>query len=164
MSMARFARVDHAWHIVAAGFVVSMITTGFRFAAGPFMSAITTSLGLSHTEFSAIVAVSLVIYGLCMPVAGRLADLLGGRAMLTAGGLLLCASLAVSAWTSSPLIFAVAFAGTASFGFAATSQVTLSAVVGRWFDRRRGLAMTIVGSGAMAGIALMVPVSAGLIQ
>ena len=164
MLSARLARVDHAWHIVAAGFVVSLLTAGIRFATGPFMASMMASFNMSHTQFSTVVAVSLLIYGLCMPGAGRLADLYGGRWVLAAGGVLVSLSLVVTAMTSSPTVFILAFAVLSSLGFAATSHVCLSSVVGRWFVQRRGLAMTFLSSGAMAGIAIMVPLSAALIS
>ncbi|MFZ5824734.1 MAG: MFS transporter [Bacillota bacterium] len=163
MFVTRTARIDHAWHIVAAGFVVSLLTVGTRFATGPFMASIMEAYDLTHTQFSSIVAASLLIYGLLMPVAGRLADLFGGRLVLMAGGIILSLSLVLSALATSATLFALAFAGLASLGFAATSHVALSAVIGRWFVKRRGLAMTFLSSGGMSGIAVMVPLSAALI-
>ncbi len=161
---SRFARTDHAWHIVAAGFLVSMLTSGVRFATGPFMASMMADFGLTHTQFSAVVAASMLVYGLFMPVAGRLTDLLGGRLVLIAGGVLLSLSLAVTATTHSTAVLVLSFAFLASVGFAAASQVSLAAVVGRWFVKRRGLAMTFLSSGAMSGIAVMTPLSAVLIE
>lgn len=148
---------------MAAGFVVSLLTVGTRFATGPFMASMMEAFGLTHTEFSAIVAASLLIYGLLMPVAGRLADIFGVRVVLMAGGILLSLSLALSALATSATLFTLSFAGLASLGFAATSHVALSSVIGRWFVKRRGLAMTFLSSGGMSGIAVMVPLSAALI-
>lgn len=163
MFFARTLRVDHAWHIVAAGFVVSLLTVGTRFATGPFMASMMEAFNLTKTEFSGIVAASLLIYGLLMPVAGRLADRFGGRVVLIAGGILLSLSLVLSAFATTATLFTFAFAGLASVGFAATSHVALSSVIGRWFVKRRGLAMTFLSSGSMSGIAVMVPLSAALI-
>lgn len=140
-----------------------MLTAGTRFATGPFMSSMMDAFDLTHTQFSSVVAVALLIYGLFMPVAGRLADSFGGRLVLSVGGVLLSLSLVVTATTTSPVVFALSFAFLASLGFAATSHVALSSVVGRWFVKRRGLAMTFLSSGAMSGIAVMVPLSAWLI-
>ncbi|HET7341343.1 MAG TPA: MFS transporter, partial [Methylomirabilota bacterium] len=41
----------------------------------------------------------------------------------------------------------------------ATGQVVGTAVVSRWFTRRRGTALSILGSASMAGITLLVPVA-----
>lgn len=164
LTFARFSGIDHAWHIMIAAAVVSLLTVGTRFATGPFVAPILADLGLSHTQFSTIVSISLLLFGLGMPISGRLADLYGGRLVLTVGGAVLSLSLAISAWTDSPTVFAIAFGGISSIGFAATSHVTLSAVIGRWFVKRRGLAMTALSSGGMGGIALMTPLSSVLIQ
>jgi MFS family permease len=160
----QLTRIDHAWHVVAVGFAVSLLTAGTRFATGPFMESMMEAFDLSRTQFSTVVAVSLLVYGLCMPLAGRMADLLGGRVVLAAGGLLLSLSLVVSAMTTSRTVFILFFAIIASLGFSATSHVALSSVIGRWFVRRRGLAMTFLSSGAMSGMAIMVPLSAALIS
>lgn len=164
MTFARFARIDHAWHIMAASAIVSLLTVGTRMATGPFVAPILADLGLTHTGFSSIVSISLLLFGLGMPIAGRLADLYGGRRVLVVGGVILSLSLAISAWTTSPTLFAIAFGGISSIGFAATSHVTLSSVIGRWFVKRRGLAMTALSSGGMGGIALMTPLSSALIH
>lgn len=65
MFIAKMTRIDHAWHIVGVAFVISLMTTGTRFAAGPFMASMTESFNLTHTQFSSVIAISLLVYGVC---------------------------------------------------------------------------------------------------
>jgi MFS family permease len=51
----------------------------------------------------------------------------------------------------------------AAVGLAATGPVVANAVVSRWFITRRGTAVSVLGSAAMAGMSLMVPTVAWLI-
>lgn len=163
MSPSSPLRVDQAWSIVAISFVITLISTGIRFAAGPFLGPLQQDFGFSLPYLSGVFAAAMLLYGVGMAVAGRLADLWGTRRVLVWGTALVAASLLVAARTTSPLLFALTYALAASFGFAATSQTVLSPLIGRWFDQRRGLAMTILSSGAMGGIAVMTPLSAALV-
>ncbi|MGH7400562.1 MAG: MFS transporter, partial [Candidatus Rokuibacteriota bacterium] len=51
----------------------------------------------------------------------------------------------------------------ASLGLACTGPVVANAVVTRWFVRRRGTAVSLLGSAAMTGMSLLVPIVAWLI-
>lgn len=50
-----------------------------------------------------------------------------------------------------------------ALGLAATGHVVASAVVTRWFSRRRATALSVLGGASMAGMSLLVPVVMGLI-
>jgi MFS family permease len=79
--------------------------------------------------------------------------------MLVTGTLVLGASLVATGFATR-LWHLYAFYGVgAAVGLAATGQVVGSAVVARWFARRRGTALSLIGSASMAGITLMVPLA-----
>ncbi|MBO8140596.1 MAG: MFS transporter [Firmicutes bacterium] len=152
------------WPVLAVAFLVSLVAMGLRFATGPFMSPMAADFGFTQGQLSTIVAGSMLGFGLALPLAGRLADAWGSRAVAAAGLACLALSLATVARTASAAVFSAAFVIGASLGFAATSQVALSPLITRWFVRQRGLAMTFLSAGGMAGIALFTPVSAILID
>lgn len=160
----RNLRVEEAWGIVAVGFFLSLFSSGVRFAFGPFLEPLMLEFGYTRTELSLVVAASMLLYGLAMPLTGRLADVFGSRPVLVAGALVLAGSLLIVATTRSGAVFAVAFALVASFGFAAMSQVVISPVISSWFRRKRGLAMTFLSAGGMGGIAVWTPLSAILVM
>jgi len=151
------------WPILAVAFSVSLVTSGLRFTAGPFLGPLAADFGFTHSQLSAIVAASALLFGLALPLAGRLADQWGSRAVVAAGTVVLAASLVLVAGTRSPAVFALGYAGLASLGFAATSQVAFSPIITLWFRRQRGMAMMFLSAGSMGGIAVMTPVSTLLI-
>lgn len=155
--------IDQAWSVVAYGFLVSLLSSGVRFSIGPFLTPIMNDFNFTPSSLSGIVAASMLIYGFAMPFTGWLADTWSVRGVLMAGVLVMGVSLMTIATTQSAEVFSFAFAVAASLGFAATSHVTLSPAVSRWFVRRRAFAMTCVAAGAMGGIAIITPVASMLI-
>src|SRR5690606_1789891 len=119
---------------------------------------------LTPSRLSAIVATSMLVYGIVMPLVGWLADAWSNRFVLPAGIGLLGASLTAAATTHSPYVLPGAFAIVASVGLAAMSQVALTPIISRFFVRRRGFAMMCLASGAMGGIAIMTPLASYLVS
>lgn len=154
--------VQH-WPILAVAFLVSLVSTGLRFAIGPFMRPLVEEFGFTHGQLSGIVAAAMLAFGFALPLAGRLADRWGSRVVVAAGIVLMALSLVIVAASRSPVAFTVGFAGVASLALAATGQVALSPVISHWFRRQRGFAMMFLSAGGMGGIALMTPVSTALI-
>src|SRR5690606_32203426 len=129
------AALDQAWSVVAYGFLVSLMSSGVRFSIGPFLTPIMNDFHFTPSSLSGIVAASMLIYGFAMPFTGWLADTWSVRGVLTGGVLVMGASLLTIATPRSAEVFSFAFAVAASLGFAATSHVTLSPAVSRWFVR-----------------------------
>ena len=71
--------------------------------------------------------------------------------------MLLAASLALTAYCQNLWQLALVYGVLASLGLAGTGPVVANAVVTRWFVRRRGTAVSLLGSAAMTGMSLLVP-------
>src|SRR5262249_49954150 len=67
-------RIFYGWWIVAAFSVMTFTSTGIRHAVGPFLKPIVADLGLDRASFSAVIALSLFLYGVFMPIVGVLLD------------------------------------------------------------------------------------------
>ena len=127
-----------------------------------FTEILMEDLGLSRVALSAAYFVGTVCSGLTLPLMGRLYDRWGGRKMAvfaafaTAVVLFYLASVgriqdAVTAGASGAVEFGVGFAliglGFYLIRLSAQGVLTMSCrnVVGKWFDRKRGLALSLSG-------------------
>jgi len=155
--------VFYGWWVVAAFCVTTFISTGIRHAVGPFLKPIVADLGLDRASFSLVIALGLFLYGAFMPLIGALVDRVGARVVTTAGCVVLAAALVLTAYCRTIWELAAVYGVLAAVGLAATGPVVANAVVSRWFIARRGTAVSLLGSAAMAGMSLMVPTVAWLI-
>jgi len=153
----RDRKLFYGWWVVGAFSVTTFMSTGVRHAVGPFLKPIVADLGLDRASFSAVVALSLFLYGVFMPLAGMALDRFSVRVVTSAGTLLLVASLVLTAMVRNIWEFTAVYGVLVPLGLAGTGPVIASGVVARWFSRRRGTALSVLGSASMTGMSLLVP-------
>ena len=155
--------VFYGWWVVAGFSAMTFASTGIRHAVGPFLKPITADLGLDRATFSFVIAISLFLYGLFGPFAGVLLDRFGARVTASAGTLLVVASLVLTGMVRNFWEFALVYGVLLSLGLALTGPVLASGVVARWFSKRRGMTLSLLGSASMTGMSLLVPTVTWLI-
>jgi MFS family permease len=121
-----------------------------------FIDAFIEDLGLSRSAVSWFYTVATVLGSLALPLVGRLVDRHGPRrvAVVVIAGL--AASCAGMGWVSSWIGVFVGFVCLRGFGQGALGLVNNHAV-NLWFERRRGLAVGILGLGMAGATALFPP-------
>jgi MFS family permease len=149
--------IFYGWYVVAAFSVTTFISTGVRHAVGPFLKPIVEDLGLDRASFSAVIALSLFLYGAFMPLAGLALDRFSVRAVTSVGTVVLVLSLVLTAMVRNVWEFAAVYGVLVPLGLAGTGPVIASGVVARWFSKRRGTALSVLGSASMTGMSLLVP-------
>src|SRR3989449_3400899 len=155
--------IFYGWWVVAAFSVTTFMSTGIRHAVGPFLKPIVADLGLDRASFSAVIALSLFLYGVFMPFAGMALDRFSVRAVTTFGTLMLVLSLVLTSMVRNVWEFAAVYGVLVPLGLAGTGPVIASGVVARWFNKRRGTALSVLGSASMTGMSLLVPAGALLL-
>ncbi|WP_263834959.1 MFS transporter [Salinibacter sp.] len=121
-----------------------------------FIDAFIEDLGLSRSVVSWLYTVATVLGSLGLPLAGRLLDRYGPRRVAVALIALLAASCAGMRWVSSWVGVFVGFVCLRGFGQGALGLVNNHAV-NLWFERRRGLAVGVLGLGMAGATALFPP-------
>jgi MFS family permease len=156
-------RVFYGWWVVLAFSFMTFTSTGIRHAVGPFLKPIVADLGLDRASFSLVIAVSLFLYGVFGLIVGWALDRFGARVTASVATLLLVVSLVLTALVRNVWEFAAVYGVLLPLGLAVTGPVMASGVVARWFSRRRGTALSLLGSASMTGMSLLVPLVTWLI-
>ncbi|WP_407306946.1 MFS transporter [Desulfosporosinus sp. SB140] len=154
----------YGWYIVLAASLITLLTVGFRLGVGPFVIPMMKDLGISRTQFSLIAAVSALMYGLGMPLAGFLIKRYSTRSVLLVGMVIVCGSLIWTILAKSEGSLLLSFGILLSIGLSFLSPVAMTPIISRWFVRQRGKALFYLSSGSMAGIAIMTPLETMLIE
>ena len=150
------------WVIVAACLVVGVCGYGTYFSFTLFYEHLAAEFGWSRAAISGAMSVGLIAYGICGFPMGWCADRFGPRPTVVAGGLIFglgtgLGSLVTEVWQ----LFAL-YGGLSAIGMGAVWS-PLVATISRWFEARRGVAISIATLGGGAGTFFMAPLAELLI-
>jgi MFS family permease len=151
---------------VAVAFLAVSVSFGpvIVFTFGVFLRPISEEFGWSRGEVSLAFSLAALTVSVASPLIGRLTDRLGPRPVV-----LFCASIyslafASLSWLSAALsqLYATYFViGLVGNG---ATQLPYSRTITEWFDRRRGIALSLMMTGVGAGIVIMPPLAQRLID
>ena len=155
------------WWIVFACVCGLMVGGGsiLIFSFGVFLKPVSEDLGISRGDLSSALGLSAWIVALACPVVGWLIDRFGPRPVMIPGILLFAlavASFGLMPAKQLPVVFAIF--GIAGFITGVQTPIPYAAVVSRWFDRERGIALGVATAGVGLGVALIPQLAAFLIN
>jgi len=155
--LIRRSPVYYGWIVLAIS-TLGMAATlpGQTAGVSLFIDAFIEDLGLSRSAVSWFYTAATVLGSLALPLVGRLLDRFGPRRM--AVGIIACfaASCVGMSWVSGWIGVFVGFVCLRGFGQGALGLINNHSV-NLWFERRRGLAVGILGLGMAGATALFPP-------
>ena len=145
----------YGYRVVLAAFLCNVITFGCGFYAfSLFVTPLGRDLGWARGDVMAGFTVFFLTTGLAAPQVGRLVDRHGARVVMSLGAIVAGAGFVVLCVMTALWQFYLGYA-IVGLGMAGTGQIPTSAVVSNWFEKRRGTAVGLMGSGiGVGGIAL----------
>ena len=140
--------VYYGWWIVAASFLILLVTVGVGLYAPPiFLVPLQNHFGWSRAAIAGGSAVAALTVGAISPLVGVSIDRYGSRKVMTFGALVMgCTFCLFSAIQSLWQLYALNVI--AAIGIASVAWLPNQTLISNWFDRIRGRAMGI----ALAGI------------
>ena len=154
----RGGRVFYGWWIVlvaGAGLFFCYIPT-VSFTFGLFSEPLSREFNWSRTGISLAFSLSLIAMCVAMPLVGRLVDRFGARKVIVPSVLILGMSFMSFYFLSNSLgQFYVVYIVMGLVG-GGSATLPYSGVIAHWFDRKRGLALSLAAAGAGLG-SLVVP-------
>jgi len=142
------------WIMVIACLIgVSTGPAAFTLASmGLFLDGFATEFGWNRAEASGALSIMMMVTAAAMPLGGKLVDRFGIKRVLvpsvTIFGLLLLSVPLISSLWQLMLIYVLI--GSLAVG---SNSIAYMRLLAGWFDRRRGLAIGIAGSGTGLGFA-----------
>jgi MFS family permease len=139
------------WPVVLACFCTATFAWGFGFYGQSVYFAV---LHQTHGWPSSLIASATTVYylagGVLLIWVHRAIAVLGPRLLLSSGAVILGASAIGLSWAQAPWQL-YAWGLVMAIGWTATTTTAIATTLAYWFDRRRGLALSLALNGASAG-------------
>ena len=151
------ARYFYGWNIVAATFVMALFTFGLGFyGLTVYVATLQRLHGWSASTVSAPVTVYYIAGALLTMAIGTAYERLGPRIVVVTGAIAMGIGLAglgvvAQPWQLYPVFLVM------SLGWGAMSGAAINIIPAPWFERRRGLAVSLAFNGATLGGVTITP-------
>jgi MFS family permease len=153
----------YRWVIVAAGSLLGCVAVGGMFALPVFLRPIADDTGWSVAGISGAMTLGFLAMAFGSMAWGALSDRIGPRPVVLIGSVLLAASLALTALSTSLIQFQLVF-GLAVGAATAAIFAPMMACVTLWFETQRALAVSLVSAGMGVAPMTMSPLAAWLVS
>ena len=150
--------VFYGWYVLAASFMLLFFQSGARFAFGIMFKPMMIEMGWNRAAISSVFFLNMVFFALTMSVAGRLYDRYGPRWVVFISTILLATGYICTAWVRSLWQVHFFYGVLTAVGTGGASIPLIAALMSKWFQKRRGLAISLALSGACLGQFVLVPV------
>jgi MFS family permease len=149
--------VFYGWNIVGAAFVMAFFSFGLGFyGVSVYVATLQRLHGWSASTVSAPVTVYYLAGALLTASIGDLYERCGPRAVVTGGAVAMAAGVTALGVIAQPWQLYPTFL-VMSLGWGAMSGAAINIILAPWFQRRRGLAVSIAFNGATLGGVLIAP-------
>jgi OFA family oxalate/formate antiporter-like MFS transporter len=152
----------YGWVVVAAFLAIGTIMYGTQSSFGVFFKSIGGEFGLSRAATSAIFSVQNVFGSVASIIGGWAVDRYGPRIVVLLIGLFTGLSLLLTSQTNASWQLFITYS--LLFCVIGAVYTVMMSTVSRWFDKNRGLALGIAGSGIGLGIVAIAPFATYLIS
>src|SRR5262245_34679026 len=151
------ARYFYGWNVVGATFVMALGSFGLGFyGIAVYVAALQQLHGWSASSVSAPVTVYYVAGALLTAAIASVYERFGPRTVVTAGAVAMAASVAALGLVGRPWQLYPVFL-VMSIGWGAMSGAAINIILAPWWERRRGLAVSLAFNGATLGGVIVVP-------
>jgi MFS family permease len=147
----------YGWYVVGALFFATFLVVGTRQGFGVFVETWEEDWGVSVGRISIAASVGWLLNGLVQPFFGRLTDRVGGRPVVLTSMVVMGFAFIAMALVSNVWMLTVLYGLVISSAAGGLSPSMTGVFVVRWFQRRRGTAMSVLVSGGSVGGLILVP-------
>ncbi len=145
------------WRVVLACFLMAFFMFGFGlYGQGVYLAELQRAHGWPGTLVSAASTFSFLLSSVLVIFTDDLLARIGLRALILCGLSALGASTALLGLMQTPWQLYLAYA-LMSVGWTGMGTVVIATVLNAWFERRRGLALSLAFNGATCGGIVLVP-------
>ena len=157
------SKVFYGWVVVGAGFIILLIGMGVRLSYGVFLKSLEVDFHLTRGATSSIFSIYMLLCSVFAVLGGWALDRYGPRRVCLLMGSFTGLSLLLTSQATSAWQLYISYALLLSLGTGPLYSV-INATASRWFDKKRGLALSVTSSGAAFGPIVTAPFATYLLS
>ncbi len=151
-------RIFYGWYILAASFVTLFFTSGVRYSIGVVFKPLMADFGWNRGLISLVFFFNMIFYALSIILSGKYYDRYGPKWVIIISNVLLSIGFMGLAFIDSFWQFLILYGIVAALGMGGTSVSLFAALMTKWFEKRRGFAVSSGLAGSCMGQFVLVPV------
>ena len=163
-SIHRTGPVFWGWYVVFSSFVMLTVIYGARYSFGVFVKPMFAEYNWPMTVISLAASINLLMYASGGVFAGWLLDRVAPKWITTVSVLLTTAGFIAASFVTSPLGLYLSYGVLVGIGSAGGGAVACTASIGKWFEKKRGIAIGIAAMGIGVGTMIMAPLAGYVVK
>jgi MFS family permease len=150
-------RLFYGWYILASSFAILFFSSGARYSFGVAFKPMIKEFDWSRGSISLAFFLNMTVFAVSLVAAGRLYDRYGAKRVIVISTVFVSAGFALISLINSLWQFYIVYGVFAAIGLGGTSVSLLSALVSKWFQKWRGLAISLALAGNCLGQFVLIP-------
>lgn len=155
--MAGNQKIFWGWYVVAGSFLVMAVNYGARYCFGVFLKPLSLEHDWSRSVISLAACINMAVYSTGAVFIGRMLDRIAPRWIITCGALLAAFGFFLTSQIHTPLALYLTYGLLVGLGSSGLGVVACSSSVGKWFIKKRGIALGIATMGIGFGTVALTP-------
>ena len=152
------------WVVVTGAFLVLGVSYGARYCFGVFVHPMFVDYQWPMSAISIGYSINLLFYALGGLVSGRLLDRMAPKWIMTIGACLAALGFISTGFVRTPVQLYLTYGFLCGLGSAGIGVVVNSASVGKWFVRKKGLAIGVASIGIGLGTMVLTPLAGYIVK
>lgn len=157
------SRIFYGWYVLAASFLILFLSSGARYTIGIAFKPLIAEFGWSRSAVSLAVFLNMAFYSLSVIATGKLYDRFGPKWVIILSTLFVSSGYMLMALSQTLWHFLFLYGVIAAVGLGGTTVPIFAALMSKWFEKRRGLTISLALSGSCLGQFALVPLFTTLI-
>lgn len=149
-------RFFYGWVILAASIFGMFAASVVRSSIGVWVIPMQEQFDVDRATISTVGTIFSFVFGVAQPLLGRFADRVGPRWAIAGGTWAMAVGLIALLSANQVWQVWIWYSGMVALGFAASGFVTQSALLSRWFLRRRATATAAMTAGFSLGFTVLI--------
>lgn len=147
----------YGWYVLVASFLILFFQSGARFAFGVMFKPLISQLNWDRALISSAFFLNMIFFALTLSIAGKLYDRYGPRWVIFISTVLQTAGYLGTSFINSLWGFYLYYGILTAVGTGGASVPLIGAMVSKWFEKNRGLTISLALSGNCLGQFTLVP-------